>query len=65
MYLYYMMFVDLRFLMTNLYLYIDPGSGSLLLQFIIGIVLGVSMFFKVIKYKIMSFFGGKKNKQDA
>lgn len=51
--------------MTNLYLYIDPGSGSLVLQFIIGIVLGISMFFKVIKYKIMSFFGGKKDKPES
>ena len=45
-------------------LYIDPGSGSLLLQFIIGIVLGVSVFFKTIKYKIMSLFSGRKDKTE-
>ena len=42
-------------------LYLDPGSGSLLLQFIIGIVLGISVFFKTIRYKIRSFFGRRKD----
>jgi hypothetical protein len=51
--------------MSKLLLYIDPGSGSLLLQFIIGVVLGISVFFKSIRYKIASFFGGKKDKPEA
>lgn len=46
--------------MNMLLLYIDPGTGSLVLQFIIGIALGISMFFKTIKYKLKSFFGRKK-----
>jgi len=45
-------------------LYIDPGSGSLLLQFIIGIVLGVSVFFKAIMHKLRSVFGPKNEKPD-
>ena len=37
-------------------LYIDPGSGSFLVQALIGAVLGVVMFFKTIKMYISSFF---------
>lgn len=37
-------------------LYIDPGSGSYLVQLIVAAVLGVSMFFKNIKLYIKSFF---------
>lgn len=37
-------------------LYIDPGSGSFLVQALIGAVLGVVMFFKTIKMHILSFF---------
>jgi hypothetical protein len=50
--------------MNTVLLYIDPGSGSLLLQFLIGIALGVSMFFKTIKYKIRSMFGRKKEEAE-
>jgi ATP-dependent Zn protease len=42
-------------------LYIDPGSGSYLVQVIIAAVLGVAFYFKTIWWKIKSFFGaGKK-----
>lgn len=41
-------------------LYIDPGSGSYLLQMIIAAVLGVSFFFKNFWLTIKSFFTGKK-----
>jgi hypothetical protein len=37
-------------------LYIDPGSGSYLVQALIGALLGVVMFFKTIKMYILSFF---------
>jgi hypothetical protein len=37
-------------------LYIDPGSGSYLVQVLIGAALGVIMFFKSIKLFIISFF---------
>jgi hypothetical protein len=47
-----------------LLLYIDPGSGSLLLQFIIGIALGISIFFKTIMYKLRSMFGHKKDEPE-
>jgi hypothetical protein len=46
--------------MNAFLLYIDPGTGSLLLQFLIGVALAVSMFFKTIRYKLRSLFGRKK-----
>ncbi|MBI3138804.1 MAG: hypothetical protein HYZ15_09490 [Sphingobacteriales bacterium] len=48
--------------MTGL-LYIDPGSGSYLVQVLIGAVLGIVMFFKNIKLYISSFFRRSPKKQ--
>jgi hypothetical protein len=44
--------------------YIDPGSGSYILQMIIAAVLGVSFFFKNFWLTIKSFFTGKKIKKE-
>jgi hypothetical protein len=42
-------------------LYIDPGSGSYLVQAIIAGVLGALFYFKSLWFKIRSLFGkGKK-----
>jgi hypothetical protein len=49
--------------MTFFLLYIDPGSGSYLVQVIIAAVLGVSFYFKTIWLKIKLFFGGRKKEQ--
>ncbi len=46
------------------FLYIDPGSGSYILQMIIAAVLGVSFFFKSFWYNIKAFFTGKKVKKE-
>jgi len=46
-------------------LYIDPGSGSYLIQAIVAGVLGVAFFFKNILFAIKHFFHrifGKKSK---
>lgn len=40
----------------NWLIYIDPGSGSYLVQVIIAAVLGVAFFFKNIRLYIKSFF---------
>ena len=40
--------------------YIDPGSGSYILQMIIAAVLGVGFFFKNFWLSIKAFFTGKK-----
>jgi len=37
-------------------LYIDPGSGSYLVQVIVAAALGVAFFFRNIKTYIKSFF---------
>jgi hypothetical protein len=45
-------------------LYIDPGSGSYLIQAIIAAVLGAGFFFKSFWVKIKSFFVKPKPKQE-
>jgi hypothetical protein len=47
--------------MKKLLLYIDPGTGSYLVQVIIAAVLGALFYFKNLWLKIKSFFvRGKK-----
>ena len=50
--------------MYHFMLYIDPGSGSYLVQVIIGAVLGIIMFFKNIKLFILSLFKRSPKKQN-
>ena len=45
-------------------LYIDPGSGSYLVQAIVAGVLGVIVFFRNIKLYIKSFFYREKKKKN-
>lgn len=42
--------------MQDLLLYIDPGSGSYLVQVIVAAVLGVAFFFRNIRTYIKSIF---------
>jgi hypothetical protein len=49
--------------MRFFFLYLDPGSGSYLIQVIIAAVLGVGFFFKNFWFRIKSFF--TKNKPKA
>ncbi|MBL0056355.1 MAG: hypothetical protein IPP31_09175 [Chitinophagaceae bacterium] len=42
--------------MRFILLYLDPGSGSYLIQVIIAAVLGVGFFFRNFWYRIKSFF---------
>ncbi|HTL10425.1 MAG TPA: hypothetical protein VL307_19255 [Chitinophagaceae bacterium] len=44
-------------------MYIDPGSGSYLVQVIIAAVLGVAFYFKTIWLRIKMFFTGRKKGQ--
>lgn len=46
--------------MLNDLIYIDPGSGSYLVQVIAAAVLGVVFYYKTFIAWIKSFFGGKK-----
>jgi hypothetical protein len=45
-------------------LYIDPGSGSYLVQVIIGAVLGIAFFFRSIWAYIKSIFIKPEKKKD-
>lgn len=45
-------------------LYIDPGSGSYILQVIIAAVLGVSFFFKNFWLSVKAFFTGNKKQAE-
>jgi len=46
--------------MRLLFLYIDPGSGSYLVQMIIAGILGALFYFKNAWLKIKSFFARNK-----
>lgn len=50
--------------MTGLLAYIDPGSGSFLVQAIIAAVLGVGFFFRNIWAFIKSVFVRSHKKKD-
>lgn len=53
------------FLFTDAYAYIDPGSGSIIIQVIIGFFALLGTIYYSIKNKISSFFKKifKKNKK--
>ena len=51
--------------MLNTLLYLDPGSGSYLVQMIIAAVLAGLFFFKNLWWKIKTFFTRPKNDPTA
>jgi hypothetical protein len=50
--------------MSTILLYLDPGSGSYLVQAIIAAVLGGLFYFRNLWRKIRSFFSGNKKDQE-
>ncbi|MBN8863423.1 MAG: hypothetical protein J0H92_08630 [Sphingobacteriales bacterium] len=50
--------------MTDSLLYLDPGSGSYLVQVIVAAAMGVLFFFKNIKLYILSLFRRSPKKQE-
>jgi hypothetical protein len=46
--------------MSAILLYVDPGSGSYLVQMIIAAILGALFYFKTIWWRIKSFFSRPK-----
>jgi len=46
-------------------LYLDPGSGSFLLQLLLAALLGGAFAIKIYWKKIKVLFGGKKEPADA
>lgn len=57
-------FLTYLILTYNAYAYIDPGTGGIIIQAIIGAVAAISIFFSNLKIKIKNFFKKifKKNK---
>jgi hypothetical protein len=51
-------------ILTTFFLYVDPGSGSFLVQAIIAGVLGALFFFKNLWWKVKAFFWRPK-KEDT
>lgn len=45
-------------------LYFDPGLGALLLQVLIAVVAGVTLFYRNVIAKIKSILGIKKTEED-
>ena len=45
-------------------LYIDPGSGSYLVQVVVAAVLGAAFWIKMSWHRLKSFFTGNKQKPD-
>ncbi|MGA2371296.1 MAG: hypothetical protein ACLPPV_03680 [Candidatus Korobacteraceae bacterium] len=37
--------------------YVDPGSGSMMLQLLLGGVSGIYVIFRMFKQKVLGFFG--------
>jgi len=47
------------------YAYLDPGSGSMVLQILLGVVAGVVVFFKFFWRRMLALFGyGRKEKDN-
>lgn len=42
------------------FLYFDPGTGALIVQFLVAIGAGILLFYNRIKFKVLSFFGKVK-----
>lgn len=51
--------------MNFILLYLDPGSGSMIVQALIAGALGFMMFFKNLRFKVARFFSKpKEDKND-
>jgi hypothetical protein len=51
--------------MSKLFAYIDPGTGSMLIQAIGGIALTVVVFFKAFRRKLFGMFSHKKTEDKS
>ena len=49
--------------MHRLFLYVDPGSGSYLVQVLVAAVLGAAFYFKAGVNYVKSFFQRKKKEE--
>lgn len=47
------------------FLYFDPGVGAMIVQALVAAAAGILLFSKGVMYKVKSFFGLKKEKEDT
>ena len=52
------------FFVSDAYAYVDPGTGSLFIQAVIGAIIGFSIALKIYWYKLKERFFGIKKKND-
>lgn len=45
----------------HILLYIDPGTGSIILQALVATVVGAAIAVKLFWHRILKFFGFRKN----
>jgi len=45
--------------------YLDPGTGSIIIQALVAAIAGVAIYFGQLKLKILSFFSRKPNHQES
>jgi len=51
--------------LSSLAVYVDPGSGSMMLQLLLGGVSGIYVIFRMFKQKILGFFGIHSGQPEA
>ena len=56
-------FIISEHFISDAYAYIDPGSGSIIIQAIIGALVGVGITVKIYWYKIKEKFISKTSKE--
>jgi hypothetical protein len=47
------------------FLYFDPGLGAMIVQAVVAAAAGILLFSKNVMYKVKSFFGLIKEKEDT
>ena len=50
--------------LKTLFAYLDPGSGSLIVQILIAIIVGIAATFRLWKARLLSLFGIKQETED-
>lgn len=55
------LFILIFFVPSISYAYMDPGSGSLIIQAIVGVIASCVFFIKIFWFKIKKFFNKLKN----
>ena len=59
-----MNYLGLNSILSMLMGYLDPGSGSLIIQLLIAVFVGAGIFFRARWEKIKKLFGGKSSESE-